>query len=165
MAQVLSSLPQHSFHLLFNTFSLSVTPSTPSMNTCRKNKSAHPGIPDMTPSQLASAGLSRARNAGRPSNKKPTKDQQIATLRNELRAAQELISSVTFFLLCVTRISVRLHTFSRAVSTTMQCTMAKLKHLWTWVATLTLRLMLRRLQLCQAQNTRLKDQPQPQSTS
>ena len=68
------------------------------MNTRRKNKAAHPGIPDMTPSQLSSAGLSRTSNTRRPSNKKLTKDQQIAALRDELRAAQELISSVTILL-------------------------------------------------------------------
>jgi len=51
----------------------------------------------MTPSQLSSAGLSRGPIARRPPNKKLTKDQQIAALRDELRASQEIISSVTYF--------------------------------------------------------------------
>ena len=64
----------------------------------QKNKSAHPGIPDMTPSQLASAGLPVVRCT---SKKKLTKDQQIAALQKELREAQELIaSSVTTFIHC-----------------------------------------------------------------
>ena len=67
------------------------------MNTRKKNKSRHPGIPDMTPSQLASAGLSRVQNTRRASAKKPTKDQQIATLQDELRAVRELISNVSHF--------------------------------------------------------------------
>lgn len=60
------------------------------MNTRKKNKSAHPGIPDMTPSQLASAGL----NMSRSSNKKPTKNQEISALKDELRAVRELVSSM-----------------------------------------------------------------------
>ncbi|KAF9642383.1 hypothetical protein BDM02DRAFT_3133127 [Thelephora ganbajun] len=63
------------------------------MNTRQKNKSAHPGIPDMTPSQLTSAGLSHAQDAHRPSKKKLTKDQQIAALRDELRVTRELVVS------------------------------------------------------------------------
>ena len=68
------------------------------MITRKKNKAAHPGIPDMTPSQLTSAGLSRAPNTRRPSNtssKKQTKDQQIAALKDEIRDLRELILSVS----------------------------------------------------------------------
>jgi hypothetical protein len=70
------------------------------MNTHRKNKSAHPGTPDMTLSQLTLAGLSHAQNTRHPPpNRKPTKDQQIAALEDKLRAAQELISNITHFAL------------------------------------------------------------------
>lgn len=67
------------------------------MITRKKNKSAHPGKPDMTPSQLTVAGLRRTSDSHRPSTKKLTKDQQIAALRDELRVAQEAISSVSLF--------------------------------------------------------------------
>jgi len=89
--QVYSRLP-HS-HLLFIAFQLSATPLMPS-TTCKKNKAAHPGIPDMTPSQLSSAGLTRTPNARRPPTKKLTRVQQIEALEEELRATRELISSV-----------------------------------------------------------------------
>lgn len=93
-AQVFSVSPHHRF--LFIIILLSATRS---MKTRQKNKSTNPGAPDMTPSQLRSAGLSHTTNARPPSttSKKPTKDQQIAALKNELRAAQELISSVNYF--------------------------------------------------------------------
>ena len=87
--------PQHlPIHILI--IALSPSPSaTPSvsMNTRRKNKSAHPGIPDMMPLQLASAGLPLVK----PTRPKPTlkklsmKDQKIADLEEELRAAQAII--------------------------------------------------------------------------
>ena len=64
------------------------------MVTRKKNQSTHPGVPDMTQLQLASAGLSHAQNVPRSSKKKPTKDQQIAALKKELRAAQELMLDV-----------------------------------------------------------------------
>ena len=89
-------LPQH--HLLFIALQLSAAPLLLSMITHKKNKSAHPGIPDMTPSQLSSASLSCTSNTRRSSGtstKKPTKDQQIAALKDELRAVRELISSVS----------------------------------------------------------------------
>lgn len=72
-----------------------------SMNTRKKNKSKHPGVPDMTPSQLLSAGLSSTLATRR---KKPTKDQQIAALKDELRAVRELISNVSnsFYLIYIT---------------------------------------------------------------
>lgn len=93
-AQLFSELQPH---LIFIPLSLSVIPSMSSMKTRAKNRSAHPGIPDMTPSQLASAGLPNPRRA---SKKKLTKDQQIAALKDELRVAQELaVSSVTSFVL------------------------------------------------------------------
>jgi hypothetical protein len=86
--QLFSVSPQH--HLLFIDISLSATPF---MNTRRKNKLAHPGRPDMTPSQLSSAGLPVRR---RP--KKLTKDQQIAALKDELRAAQEQVRNLFCFI-------------------------------------------------------------------
>lgn len=61
------------------------------MNTRKKNKSTHPGAPDMTPSQLARAGLSHAPGA---STKRQTKDQQIAALKEDLQAARDLITSI-----------------------------------------------------------------------
>lgn len=91
-AQIFLELPQHP--LIFIVLALSVTLSIPPMNTRQKNKSAHPGIPDMTASQLALAGLPHTTNKRRSSNKKPTKDQQITALQDELRAIRELISSV-----------------------------------------------------------------------
>jgi len=92
------------YHLIFIRLLLPALPFTVSMITRKKNKSARPGIPDMTPSQLASAGLSHAQSTRRPSNKKPTKDQQIEALKSELRAARELISSV-IFLHCYSRLT------------------------------------------------------------
>ena len=47
-----------------------------------KNKSSHPGAPDMTPSQRTLAGIAP------PKKKQPSKDQQIAALKDELHAAQ-----------------------------------------------------------------------------
>ena len=67
-------------------------------STRRKNKSTHPGIPDMTLSQLTSAGLSCA---PAPRRKKLTKDQQIAALQDELRSIRELIANVTFHPICI----------------------------------------------------------------
>ena len=93
--------PHH--HLLFIAIPLSVTRF---MNTRKKNRSAHPGIPDMTPSQLRSAGVSHTPKPRRPSTRKPTKDQQIAALQDELRAAQELIQNVSHYLVfCTLRLS------------------------------------------------------------
>jgi len=66
------------------------------MDTRRKNKSAHPGLPDMTPSQVSSAGLSRT---PAPRRKKATKDQQISALQDELRSIRELLSEVPHFTL------------------------------------------------------------------
>jgi len=63
------------------------------MNTRKKNKSARPGVPDMTRSQLALAGLSTPRS----SNKKPTKTQEIAALKDELQAFRELVSNMARF--------------------------------------------------------------------
>ena len=62
------------------------------MDTRRKNKSAHPGVPDMTRSQLSSAGLP---HPPAPHHKKATKDQQIATLQDELGSIRELLSNVS----------------------------------------------------------------------
>jgi hypothetical protein len=91
---------------------LFITPQLPaallllSMQTHAKNQDAHPGIPDMTPLQLLTAGHSLASNSGRPlSKKKQTKDQKIAALQDELCAAQDYISMVStlFFTPCVSR--------------------------------------------------------------
>lgn len=68
--------------------------------TRRKNKSAHPGIPDMSPAQLLSAGLSRASTAPRPP-KKLTKPQEIAALKAEIQSLKELIAMVATSLLCL----------------------------------------------------------------
>lgn len=92
-----SSLQHRLIHILFIALPLSATPSASMVGTRGKNKSAHPGIPDMTPSQLASAGLPpakttrRAPNKLRPGKKLSVKDQQIADLQEELRVAQETI--------------------------------------------------------------------------
>ena len=64
-------------------------PTTPPMappSTRSKNKTSHPGAPDMTPSQLASAGLPRPTKPAKLSMAK-----EIAALKAELRAAQEVI--------------------------------------------------------------------------
>lgn len=94
ITQVCSSFPQ--YHLFLISLVLSAIPLMP--NTRKKNQSAHPGLPDMTPSQLSSAGLSRGSTTRRPLNKKLTKDQQIAALKDELRAVQEHMSSVSHFI-------------------------------------------------------------------
>ena len=100
MAQVGSGFPQS--RLLFIALQISAALSLLLMNTRRKNQSAHPGIPDMTPSQLLSAGLSRTPNTRRTPGKRLTKDQQIAALKEELRAAQELMSRVSpLVLICI----------------------------------------------------------------
>lgn len=73
----------------------------------------------MSPAQLLSAGLSRAPNARCASNKKPSKDQQIAALKDELRAAQERIANVSLFTSLCTHCNVLMtfqrHTNDRAV--------------------------------------------------
>lgn len=85
------SVPQHYLvHILSIALQLLAIPSMSSMNTRKKNQSAHPGIPDMTPSQRASAGLTK--NTTR--KKKPTPTQRIAALEEELQAAQDIISRV-----------------------------------------------------------------------
>ena len=129
--------------LLFITLQLSATPLILSMNTHRKNKTAHPGVPDMTPSQLLSARLSRTPkmtpNTRRPSSKKLTKDQQIAALKDELRAAQELMSSVSVSSLASvpTRCDVLMvMSVSRPVLVSTIRTMTRLRHRWMRVAIL-----------------------------
>ena len=130
---------QYCFLLIALTLSVALL-----MNTRNKNKSAHPGIPDMTPSQLASANLSRGPNTRRPPNmKKPTKDQQIAALKDELRAAQKLTSSVTIlphiFLDALTSFF-----SSRTALTSLQHTTTEPKWHRMQVVTLTLQPMPRR---------------------
>ena len=96
--QLLSKLSQSlvRLHLVFISLSPSVSPSTSPMNLRRKNLSAHPGTPDMTPLQLTLAGLPDTRPAPK---KKLTKDQQIAALKKELQVTKELlISSVSNYI-------------------------------------------------------------------
>lgn len=94
------------YPLVFIPPSVVLLPSIPAppMNTRKKNKSAHPGIPDMTPYQLASAQLASADfprpGTARRTSKKLTKDQQIAALKDELRATKELVLNVRYFFTC-----------------------------------------------------------------
>ena len=72
------------------------------MNLRWKNLSAHPGTPNMTPLQLALAGLPDTRPAPK---KKLTKDQQIAALKKELQITKELlilsVSNYIYSILCL----------------------------------------------------------------
>jgi len=86
----------------------------PSMDTRRKNKSTHPGLPDMTPSQLSSAGLTRT---PAPRRKKATKDQQITALQDELRSIRELLSKVSHFTLSTPSRRLPVPLFSRSILT------------------------------------------------
>lgn len=84
----------HIFIFVSIALSPSVAPLTPSMMTRKKNKSAHPGVPDMTPAQLASANLPRTRTARCLPKKRATKDQQkTAFLDNGLQATQVRLSN------------------------------------------------------------------------
>jgi hypothetical protein len=83
-AHLSPKLPQS--HSILISLPLPTTLSMPPPATRSKNKSAHPGAPDMTPSQLASVGLSRP---AKPV--KMTMAKEIAALKAELRAAQEAI--------------------------------------------------------------------------
>ena len=74
-------------------FALFFLPTQPPMKTRAKNASKHPAAPDMTPAQLAAAGIPQPK---RP-QKKPTKDQRIATLEEDLRMARELLQMVSEF--------------------------------------------------------------------
>ena len=67
----LVSSGQLQYHLIFICLQLPAIPFTVSMITQKKNKSAHPGIPDMMPSQLTSAGLSHTQSSHHSLNKKP----------------------------------------------------------------------------------------------
>ena len=131
-------LPRYSLslhhHLLFIAIPLSATRF---MKTRQKNGSTHPGKPDMTPSQLRSAGLSRTTNVRNPpttskklstTSKKPTKDQQIAALENELRAIRELISSVCHDPPHPVYCSVLMNPFFRTTQTYMQRKTIRRKH-------------------------------------
>jgi hypothetical protein len=84
-------LPQS--HILFVTPLPSATLFIHPMVTRGKNKSAHPGIPDMSPAQLLAAGLSHASSTPRRP-KQPTKAQEIAALKEELRSIKELVALV-----------------------------------------------------------------------
>jgi hypothetical protein len=146
----------HILILIFIAFrALSPTPSTFSMNTRRKNKSAHPGAPDMTPSQRASAGLPRARC---PPKKKPTKEQQrLVALENELHATREQLLKAT----SVTDSNLFEVCTSLLTSINFFRTVPRL----VWVVTLTLELTPRR-PLPLAQNARPQGWlTQPQSVS
>lgn len=144
------NLPQRP--LIFIPLSIVFSPSilTLSMITRKKNKTAHPGIPDMTPLQLASAGISHPRTARR-SSKKLTKDQQIAALRDKLRAAEELILNARYFILYPSNlIHAHVCPFSRARWTT-----AVHRHRLMQVATPSLRPISRKRRLSlQVQNAR-----------
>ena len=108
----LSSRPLPSF------IDISLSHFTSLMKTRGKNKTKHPGIPDMTPSQLSATGLSRTPATRQ---KKQTKNQEIASLKDELCSLQELISSVSHLALSDTYCTALTITlFSRAVPTHMQ---------------------------------------------
>lgn len=62
------------------------------MNTRAKNKSKHPAAPIMTSAQLAAAGI--AQPQPKRHRKAPTKNQRIADLEENLRAAEELLQMV-----------------------------------------------------------------------
>ena len=66
-------------------------PTQPPMKTHAKNASKHPAAPDMTPAQLAAAGIPQPKHPQR----KPTKDQRIAALEEDLRMARELLQMVS----------------------------------------------------------------------
>jgi hypothetical protein len=128
-----SGSPQH--HHLFIVVSLSAIPS---MNTRKKNKSAHPGIPDMTAPQLSLAGLSRPAVAHRPPSKRLNKDQQITALKDELRAVQELVANVTHFTLCCVYYDILITlSFFRTILTRTQNVMVRHMPHKTQVVTLT----------------------------
>ena len=141
----ISPLPQYPLtNLLFIALAPLVTLSISSMNTRKKNKSAHPGIPDMSALQLASAGLSHIQNARRPPSKKPTKDQQIAALKDELRIAREVISNVMCSTLHYLYFVALTSALSSIIPTTLQHPMTICKSQWTPVAIPMLRLMTKR---------------------
>ena len=84
----------HSFILLSPSLSLSYLPF---MQTRAKNKSKHPPKSVMTPTQLAAAGVF----VPRPKPiRKPTKDQLIAALEEDLRVTRELLQTVLVPLRC-----------------------------------------------------------------
>ena len=62
------------------------------MKTRLKNQSAHPAAPVMTPAQLKAAGIAKPQT--KQSQKKPTKDQQIAALKEDIRAMHDLLQVV-----------------------------------------------------------------------
>ena len=95
-AQLLSDSPQHFIfiRLILSICLFSIHLFKASMKTRHKNKSAHPGVPDMTQSQLTSSGLSGAPNARPPlRRKRQTKAQEILALQEELRVTRELMIS------------------------------------------------------------------------
>lgn len=146
--------------LVFIALQLSATPLIFLMNTRRKNKSAHPGIPDMTPLQLSSAGLSRTSNTRRPSGKKLTKDQQIALLQDQLHTTQQLFESRVNPLVLANVYLRRTDEFSvsRPIPTRTPYTMIRWKHHRTRVAILTPRPSPKRPTFPQVQNARPEDQ-------
>lgn len=84
------SLSFHSyFSLAFSLFSPTL-PTKPSMRTRAKNASSHPVASIMTPAQLAAVGIPQPKCPP----KKPSKDQQIAALEEDLCMARELLQMV-----------------------------------------------------------------------
>jgi hypothetical protein len=64
------------------------------MKTRAGNKEKRPAASVMTPAQLAAAGISDPRP--KKPQKKPTKDQRIAALEENLRITRELLQTVIF---------------------------------------------------------------------
>lgn len=64
------------------------------MVTRAKNKTTHPAACVMSPAQLAAAGIPAP--PLKRSQKKPTKDERIAALEEDLRATRELLLQTVF---------------------------------------------------------------------
>lgn len=156
-AQPCPQLPQ--YPLIFIYLLLSVALLKPPMNTRRKNKTKHPGAPDMTPSQLASAGLPHTPRMRRPLSKKKTKDQQLAAMREEMLAkdeeihAQRHLLSVSSFAscACIHCNGIKLFISAILIAPQHMATVSE-DHRTMLAAILTLRPMLKRLR--QARNAR-----------
>ena len=93
----IASIPRHSSPLLtpfFYSNFLFLSHFYPSsMKTRTSNQGKHPAASVMTPTQLAAAGIP----APLPKKKKPTKDQRIAALEEDLRVTRELLQMVSTF--------------------------------------------------------------------
>jgi hypothetical protein len=80
----------HQLSLLSFTFPFPSLLAPSEMTTRRKNKLAHPAACVMTPAQLTAAGIPQPKRK----QKRPTKDQRIAALEEDLRATRELLQTV-----------------------------------------------------------------------